>query len=59
MEHQQTYFQTGLNGYSLEFADERMCPVEIGDINYGDTFNNMPLSEGLRRIIYDYLPPYL
>jgi hypothetical protein len=50
-------FSTGLNGYSLEFADERMCPVEIGDINYGDTFNNMPLSEGLRRIIYDYLPP--
>jgi hypothetical protein len=47
----------GLNGYSLEFADDRMCPVEIGDINYGDTFNNMPLSEGLRRIIYDYLPP--
>lgn len=46
-----------INGYSLEFEDSRMCPVQIGDINYGDTFNNMPLSEGLRRIIYDYLPP--
>jgi len=48
---------TNVNGYSLEFEDTRMCPVQIGDINYGDTFNNMPLSEGLRRIIYDYLPP--
>jgi hypothetical protein len=48
---------TNLNGYSLEFEDNRMCPVQIGDINYGDTFNNMSLSEGLRRIIYDYLPP--
>ncbi len=48
---------TNVNGYSLEFADSRRCPVQIGDILYGDTFNNMPLSETLRRVIYDYLPP--
>ena len=48
---------TNVNGYPIEFADSRMCPVQIGDILYGDTFNNMPLSETLRRLIYNYLPP--
>jgi hypothetical protein len=48
---------TNINGYSLEFSDTRRCPVEIGDISYGDTFNNNSLSETLRRIIFDYLGP--
>ena len=46
-----------LNGYSLEFSDNRRCPVEIGDISYGDTFNNNSLSEILRRLIYQYTGP--
>jgi len=48
---------TNLNGYSLDFTDNRRCPVEIGDIIYGDTFQNISISEMLRRIIYNYLPP--
>jgi hypothetical protein len=48
---------TDLNGYSLDFSDSRRCPIEIGDIIYGDTFQNISISEMLRRIIYNYLPP--
>lgn len=46
-----------LNGYSLEFKDSRECPIEIGDIKVGSKFNNVPISEMLRRMIYNYLPP--
>lgn len=48
---------TLLNGYPLELLDSRRVPIVIGDITYGTTFSNVPLSEVLRRIIYDYLPP--
>lgn len=41
-----------LNGYPLEFSDNRPCMFKHGAINYGDTFDKMPLSELLRRIIY-------
>jgi hypothetical protein len=46
-----------INGYGLEFEDNRKCPIEIGDIKYGDTFNNLAISDMLRRMIYDYSPP--
>lgn len=46
-----------LNGYPIEFSDSRRCPVVIGDIVYGSSFSNIPISEILRRMIYDYLPP--
>lgn len=48
---------TNINGYSLDFTDNRRCPVQIGDIIFGDSFQNISLSEMLRRFIFDYLPP--
>jgi hypothetical protein len=46
-----------LNGYSLEFSDSRECPISIGDIQLGSSFNSTSISDILRRMIYDYLPP--
>ena len=48
---------TYLNGYSLEFNEDRYCPIELGDINLGDTFNNVSINKILERMIYDYLSP--
>ena len=46
-----------VNGYSLEFTESRPCPIQIGDIKFGETFTNESIGEMLRRIIYPYLPP--
>ena len=46
-----------VNGYSLEFTDSRYCPISIGDIQMGSTFDSVPISDILRRLVYDYLPP--
>lgn len=46
-----------LNGYSLEFTDSRPCPIQIGDINLGESFSSKSIVEMLTRIIYPYLPP--
>ncbi len=46
-----------LNGYPLEFTDTRDCPITIGDVQIGSSFNNYPLVEILRRMVYPYLPP--
>lgn len=48
---------TYLNDYPLEFSEDRYCPIELGDINLGDTFNNVSISKILERMIYDYLSP--
>jgi len=48
---------TNLNGYPLEFSDTRMCPTNFGELKFGDTFENFSISEMLKRIIYQYLPP--
>ena len=48
---------TYLNGSPLEFTEDRYCPIELGDINLGDTFNNVSISKVLERMIYDYLKP--
>lgn len=49
---------TNINGFSLTFTDDRRCPIQFGDINFGDTFNNFNISDILGRIIYQYLPPF-
>lgn len=49
---------TNLNGYSLEFSDNRRCPIEIGDLKLGETFEDFSISEILKRIVYKYLPPF-
>jgi len=46
-----------VNGYSLEFTDSRPCPIQIGDVKFGETFNSKSIYEMLNRIIYPYLPP--
>lgn len=48
---------TYLNDYPLEFIDDRYCPIELGDINLGDTFDSVSISKVLERMIYDYLSP--
>lgn len=46
-----------VNGYPIEFTDSRPCTVSIGDIQVGETFSSVEMSEMLRRIVYSYLPP--
>ena len=46
-----------VNGYPIEFTDSRPCTVSIGDIQMGETFSLVEMSEMLRRIVYSYLPP--
>ena len=48
---------TYINNYPLEFKETRYCPIEIGDINKGDTFDNVSIVNILERMIYDYLAP--
>lgn len=49
--------QTYVNGYTLDFTDQSMLPIEIGDLKYGETFKNRSLSFMLERMIYEYLSP--
>lgn len=46
-----------INGYSLELSDDRYMPISVGGIPMGSSFNNYPIVEVLRRIIYPYLAP--
>jgi len=46
-----------LNGFSLEFSDERTAPIQIGDISLGSTFNRMSIADVIRKLVYPYLPP--
>lgn len=55
-----------LNGFPLEFIDDRLVPEDIGGIQQGSSFSagsfngqNWPLSEMIRKIIYPYVPPKL
>lgn len=49
--------ETYVNGYSLDFTDDRHVPIDLGEISIGETFNMQSLASVLERIIYDYLPP--
>lgn len=51
------YGNSFINGYPLEFTDNRPCGYEIGDIKYGETFENEPIVSMLRRMIYTYTAP--
>ena len=48
---------TNVNGYSLELNSTDYTPRAFGGIPMGTTFNNVAISEVLRRIIYPYLGP--
>jgi len=45
------------NSHSLDFTDIRPCPIKIGDVSVGTTFDRMSIADVLRKIIYPYLPP--
>ena len=59
-----------VNGYSLEFVDNSIVPQTIGGVTQGSSFSensfyngstyqNWPLSEVIRKILYPYVPPTL
>lgn len=48
---------TNVNGYSLELNSTDYTPRPFGGIPIGTTFNNVAISEVLRRILYPYLGP--
>lgn len=61
-----------LNGYSMEFVDSSVVPVAVGGVPAGfsfssksfynptgATYQNWPLAEVLRRVIYPYVEPAL
>lgn len=51
------YGDTFLNGYFLEFTDNRKVPIDLGSLVMGETFDSYPLSELVKRVIYEELPP--
>jgi hypothetical protein len=46
-----------VNGHPFEFTESEPCPIEIGDIKFGETFSSVSIVEMLRRIAYPYLSP--
>ncbi len=56
-----------VNGYPLEFTDDRKVSAPVGSVLMGESFDKLPLNEMLKRIVYSYqsplcsisiLPPY-
>lgn len=61
---------SNVNGYSLEFVDDTLTPQDVGGVPVGSSFSagsfftgtayqNWPLSEVIRLILYPYVPPAL
>lgn len=59
-----------VNGYSIEFIDDNLTPVTLGGVTMGSSFSvnsfdngpdfqNWPVSEVLRKVLYPYVPPVL
>jgi hypothetical protein len=46
-----------INDYDLSFTEIGKIPRAIGDINTGETFSSFPITELLKRILYDYQSP--
>lgn len=46
-----------VNGFPLEFTSDKETPISFYGVNSGRTFNNTPISEVLREILYPYLNP--
>lgn len=49
--------QVNVNDYPIDFTSNEPCPINLGDIKMGETFNSVSIFEMLQRIIYPYLPP--
>ena len=48
-----------LNGLDINFTDSTPVPTAIGGILAGETFSNVPVTEMIRKIIYQYIAPTL
>lgn len=59
-----------VNGYPIEFIENSVVPITVGDIAVGSSFSagsfyngvsyqNWPMTEVVRKILYPYLPPVL
>lgn len=48
---------TYVNGFPLEFTDFRECPINIGGVVMGQTFDKKSLNDVLESIVYGYMPP--
>jgi hypothetical protein len=59
-----------VNGYSIEFIDDNLTPTTLGGVEMGSSFSqntfdngtgfqNWPVTEVLREILYPYVPPVL
>jgi len=59
-----------VNGYSIEFIDNNLVPNTLGGVEMGSSFSqnsfdngsgfqNWPVTEVLREILYPYIPPVL
>jgi hypothetical protein len=46
-----------VNNYPLEFTDSRRVPIDLNDIDYGINFQNYPISELVKKIVFPYLGP--
>lgn len=46
-----------VNGYPLEFSDDRKVPIDLGGLSNGDTFDKYPISELIKKVSYTYQPP--
>lgn len=47
-----------VNGYPLEFKDDRIIPVTFNDVGIGDKFESYtPIEDVIRRMVYPYLSP--
>ena len=59
-----------VNGYSIEFIDNNLTPTTLGGVTMGSSFSvnsfdngsgfqNWPVTEVLRKVLYPYVPPVL
>ncbi len=46
-----------LNGVNINFDNNLPVPVQVGGVQVGTTFNNVPVTEVLNMILYPYLQP--
>jgi len=46
-----------INGLDINFTDSNPVPTSVGGILSGETFNNVPLTEMFRKLLYPYLAP--
>lgn len=46
-----------VNGYALDFTDNRKVPVNISDVSQGESFSSYSITELLKRLVYKYQGP--